>query len=190
MTGLVKRGLSVSVVLASISFIQTVELRVRRELVKWDRPPVRIERPSQPEVVLLDDSVPTDVAASLVKADSNRQFVVLRQPLHPGTARISAVMKEQLAMDWALESVEQDGVKYVVVTDFAPPAGEDGLRAIVRSDPHFRLLGSFPFRTNDRGGQMHNLYLYENPSTPTQHIPARVVTLKENTENDDGLPIG
>jgi hypothetical protein len=183
-TGLMKRGLSVGVVLASISIIHTTGVRLHRLLIKRSAPAAQAERWSKPEVVLLDDSVPTNLVASLAQ-DSKRQFVMLRQTLKLRQHRTLAGDEAGDSTDRAREAIEQNGVKYVVVTDLAPHSAEgDGLRVVVHADSRFELLGTFPFPTSDANGQTHKLYLYEN--TETRHFAQNQTPIaKDNVTNAD-----
>jgi hypothetical protein len=151
-TGL-KYGVSAGVVLASLLIIHTSELRFHR--VPGMRHAVALaEQWSKPEVVLLDDLVPSGVVVSLAQ-NSNREFVLLRQMLrHQASAKRKAEV--------ARKAIQENGVKYVVITDLA---AHDVLRAVVRTDSRFELLGTFPLRTSDADWRTHKMYLYENTET-------------------------
>lgn len=136
-----------------------------------------VKQLGNPGILLFQASVPANFIFFLRKADTDRQFVVLRKALRAARIKVSGGVEEQATTPDEVRSViVRDGVKYVVISD-APPAfqGESSLQSVVQTDPKFRLVGTYPVTSNEPGWQVHKLYLYQNVEwTPPQDRNLRV----------------
>jgi len=66
-------------------------------------------------------------------------------------------------VDQVRNVVDTSGVKYVVVSDEPPRfEGERSLRALLQTEPRFKLLGTFSITGNEPEWRGEHLYLYEN----------------------------
>ena len=178
-----KGGFAVSVVLAGISLIHAAS--GWNHLLPEPQPSVvlasGLTHSAAPETVLLDASVPSSFVDSLRRADADRHFVVLDNVLGNPSPENQSVNAEDLAtsMSQAREVVMQQAPKYVVVSDDAARSGlESSLRALLRTDARFKLLGTFPV-SQGADSQTSSVYLYENiENTPAavHYVPVRMVS--------------
>jgi hypothetical protein len=124
----------------------------------------RIKQLGTPAVILFEASLPANFIFFLRRLDSQREFVVLRKSLR--ATRIKAELGwEDLAttIDQVRDVVDQNGVRYIVVSDGEPRyEAEQNLRILLQSDSRFKMLGTFPITGNEPEWQNRHLYLYEN----------------------------
>lgn len=142
----------------------------------------RIRSISDSGVILFDAPLPANFIFFLRKMDQQRRFVVLRKALWVTRINLSGG-SEELAKTVADvdKVVDQDGVKYVVVSD-APTVfeGQRSLQTLVHTDTRFELLGTFPIESNQREWQNRHLLLYRNNrlTVPaTRSLTVRMLTL-------------
>ena len=178
-----KGGFAVSVVLAGISLIHAAS--GWNHMLPEPKPSVvlasGLTHAAGPETVLLDASVPSSFVDSLRRADADRHFVVLDNVPGKVSSETQSANAEDVAtgMGQAREVVMQEAPKYVVVSDAAARSSlESSLRALLRSDTRFQLLGTFPV-SNGADSQTSHVYLYENiENTPAavRYVPVRMVS--------------
>ena len=139
----------------------------------------RLAHSGGPETVLLGASVPASFVDSLRRADSDRHFVMLSNS--STTSQGSQTEELKASMDQAREVLSREEAKYVVVSDAPANSNlESSLRALLRSDARFKLLGTFPVGSNGSDSQISRLYLYENVGTSSaavHYAPVRMVTV-------------
>jgi hypothetical protein len=143
----------------------------------------RLERFAAPEVVLFDASVPADFISSLHRTNTGRRFVMLGGSSAAARSEASVGVEDLASsMDQVREVMTRNDVKYIVVSDVAPTSeAENSLRAILRSDARFRLLGTFPVESSEVDRRTGNVYLYENRQGVTSaknFVPVRKVVLR------------
>jgi hypothetical protein len=143
----------------------------------------RLARLAAPEVVLFDASVPADFISSLHRANTGRRFVMLGGSSAAARSEASVGVEDLASsMDQVRDAMTRNDVKYIVVSDLAPHSeAESSLRAILRSDARFKLLGTFPVQSSDADRQAGNVYLYENGEGVTSaknFVPVRRVILR------------
>jgi hypothetical protein len=122
------------------------------------------EQPAKAEVVLLDATVPSSFVESLRSVGTDRRFVVL-SALSPASVSQKSGPAANVAasMDQVKQVIAQEEVKYVVVSDAAAPSNlESSLRALLRSDARFKLLGTYPVQTTGHDSQVSAVSLYVN----------------------------
>jgi hypothetical protein len=117
------------------------------------------------EIVLYDAGVPIDLVLSLHRANPDKRFVVL--PLAKAAIRRGLKRSQQIErrMEQIRQAIAQRGIKYVVASD--PPAhstADSSLVPLLRWDPRFQLVGSYPVAAPGEPG-LRNVYLYENTGT-------------------------
>jgi hypothetical protein len=178
-----KGGFAASVVLAGISMIHAIGGWSHTQPQPGTVLASALTQSVRPETVLLDSSVPVTFVDSLRRADADRHFVMLGNASSETQSGSQAADAKALAasMNQAREAVMQEGAKYVVVSDGAAHTTlESSLRALLRSDARFKLLGTFPV-SNASDLQTSNVYLYENLGNAPgaiQYVPVRIAQVK------------
>lgn len=135
-----------------------------------------------PGILLFQASVPANFIFFLRRLDTKRQFVVLRKTLRAARLKVGGgVEDEARTPEEVREVIVRKGVKYAVISD-VPPAfeGEISLRLVLRTDPKFKLLGTFPVTSNEPDWRLHELFLYQNMewSAPQdRYLRVRMLTI-------------
>jgi hypothetical protein len=182
-----KGGFLVSVALAGVSIFHAFD-HGSQQLTFHQPGTVQAstaEQPTKAEVVLLDATVPASFVESLRSVGADRRFMVL-SATSPVSVRQGAGPAADLAasMEQVKQVIAQEEVKYVVVSDAAAPSNlESSLRALLRSDARFKLLGTYPIQAAGRDSQIRSVSLYLNAGSmqsAMHYVPVRMVTVNSN----------
>ncbi len=143
-----------------------------------------VEQPAKAEVVLLDATVPSSFVESLRSVGADRRFMVLSATSPASVSQRSGPAANLAAsMEQVKQLIAQEEVKYVVVSDASAPSNlESSLRALLRSDARFKLLGTYPVQTG-HDSQINAVSLYENTGSAlsaVRYVPVRMVTANSN----------
>ncbi len=113
------------------------------------------------KIILYDAGVPIDFILSLRGANPDKRFVVL--PRAKAAIRKGLKKSEQIErrIQQVREAIAQQGIQYVVASDPPNHSAANGLVPVLRWDPRFQLVGSYPVTIQGEAG-IRNVYLYEN----------------------------
>jgi hypothetical protein len=175
----VKGGLMLSVAVAGISLFHAGYSW--KQMHSGDRAAVvlasGLEQSARPETVLLGASVPASFVDSLRREDADRHFVLLDDSTlqqSPATGDLTTSMNQ------VQQVISGESAKFVVISDAAVQSKlESSLRALLRSDARFKLIGTFPVHSGDTAAQISSVYLYENVENApaaVHYVPVRKVT--------------
>jgi hypothetical protein len=136
-------------------------------------------------VILFEAPLPANFIFFLRRLDEKRSFVVLRKALRVMRIKVSGGSVELArTVDEVNGVIDQNGVKYVVVSDGAPEfEGQRSLQTLLKSDSRFEFLGSFALESNEREFRNLHLLLYRNnkPTLPTDRfLRIRMMTLSHD----------
>jgi hypothetical protein len=121
-----------------------------------------LSRRAAAKIVLYDAGVPIDLILSLRGVNPDKRFLLLpraRAAIRSGLKRSEQIERR---MGQMREAIAQRGIKYVVASDSPDHSTADSsLLPVLRSDPRFQLVGSYPIPSPGESG-LCNVYLFEN----------------------------
>ena len=176
-------------VLLSVQVVATGWTYQRPYLKGYETLAARIRSLSDSGVILFDAPLPANFIFFLRKLDQQRKFVVLRKALWTTRIKLSGGSEELAKTVSDVDNViDQDGVKYVVVSDNPTIfEGQSSLLTVVHTDSRFEFLGTFPVESNEPEWNRRHLFLYRNnrPTLPAgRFLKVRMMTLS----NDISVP--
>lgn len=114
------------------------------------------------KIVLYDADVPIDLILYLRGANPDKRFVVFPRVRAAIRSRLKRSEQIERRMRQMREAIAQRGIKYVVACDSPEhPTADSSLLPVLRWDPRFQLMGSYPVTSPGETG-LRNVYLFEN----------------------------